>query len=380
VIKAIDLRPGRSRMTGFAAKGRAVAAQFLHAVAELPAMRVGVTRGAGLVRKSKRQDIVAAVRKPGFVAFVARNRGVCAGQHEFSFLVLRNREERPMEVAHGVARLAAIVVRRPRKLAVVDIRVAVRAVREFHLVDRCATRWQVALGTLHASVSAFQRVLGSRVFFHAKERRLPVVDGVALGALALPRALGELALVNVEVAIHAVRKSQRLFEIASYMTGRATHRRVLAQQRVPRLGVIKSKDWEQFFPAGGPVAGLATLRRERPFMWVHVTINAGAESHIAESRWSAGFIRLMAFFTSHFDVHPRQRITRLRMVELLRGFPIVYVVTALAIVSQLVFVRVRMAGKAVLRQAEEALRQVFVLNQWPEGGRDIFRNVTLLAR
>ena len=56
VIESADLGPGRSYVTCLAAKGRAIRLALLHAIAELAAVRVSVTRGAGAVLKSKWQD------------------------------------------------------------------------------------------------------------------------------------------------------------------------------------------------------------------------------------------------------------------------------------------------------------------------------------
>lgn len=146
-------------MASFAPEGRPVASLLLHAVAELPAVRVHMARGAGLILKSKRQNLVCAVRHPGLVALIARHSCMCARQHEICFLVLRYREHRAMKVAHGVAGLAAIVVWRAGELTIVRVLVAVRAVRKLHPVDRLAACRQMALRTVHAHMPAFQRVL-----------------------------------------------------------------------------------------------------------------------------------------------------------------------------------------------------------------------------
>ena len=63
------------------------------------------------------------------------------------------------------------------------------------------------------------------------------------------------------------------------------------------------------------------------------------------------------------------------MIELLGLLPIVYVVAALAIVSKLALVRIRMAREAILRQPEKRLRQILVLNQRALRGQYIFRRV-----
>jgi hypothetical protein len=379
VIKAADLYPGRGGVASYTSKRRAVAAQSLHAVAKLPAMRVYVACATSLVRKPEWQDIVGAMREACLVAFVARHGSVRAGQHELGLLMLRDGEERAMKVAHRMARLAAIVVRRAGELAVVRIPMTVRAVREFHFVDRVAARGKMALRAFHTRVSAFQRILGTRMFLHAEQGWLPTVHCMTLGAFTFSCTLDELPLMDVYVTVPAVGEGQRFLKIAADVTRGAADRGVFAEQRISCFCVIKTEARKQFLPTCRSVTGLATLWRERPFVRIYVTVNAGAEFHVSESGWSARFIRLVALFAGHLDVHSRQRIARFRVVELLRRFPVVDVVTALAIVSQLALVRVRVAGKAVLRQTEESFCQISVLNQWAQRRREVFGSVTLLA-
>jgi len=202
---------------------------------------------------------------------------------------------------------------------------------------------------------------------------------MALGTFTFSRAVGELPLVDVQVAVYAVREAQRLFEVAVCMACGTTDCGVLTEQWILGLRVIKPESAKQFFPTCGRVATFAPLRRKRAFVRIDVTVAAGAKFHVSESRRSIRFVRLVALFACHFDMHTGQRITRLRMIELLRCLPIAYAVTTLAIISQSAFVWVGMAGKAILCQAEERLGQIFVLNQWPQRRRDIFRQVALLA-
>jgi len=127
------------------------------------------------------------------------------------------------------------------------------------------------------------------------------------------------------------------------------------------------------------VARLTTLRRERSPVRINVTVDALAEFHIAKARRPARFVRLVALFAGHLDVHPGQRIARLRVIKVLGRLPIVDVVAVLALISQLAFMRVCVAGKAILRQTKKSLRQVFVLNQWAQRRHDISGIVALLT-
>jgi len=103
-------------------------------------MRICVACRAGLVRKPERQNVLAAMRDSRLMALIARHGEVRTRKRELGLLMLRDGEERPMKVAHGMARLAAIVVWRAGELTIVRILVAIRAARELHLVDRLAAR------------------------------------------------------------------------------------------------------------------------------------------------------------------------------------------------------------------------------------------------
>lgn len=219
-------------MASFASEWRAVAAQSRHPVVKLPAMRVHMACDAGLVRESEWQNFVGAVREACFVALVARHGGVRAGQHEPGLLMLCNGEKRPMKVAHRMARLAAIVVRRPGELAIVGILMTVRAVRELHLVDRLAGRGKMALRAFHARVPAFQRILGTRMFLHAEKGWLPTVHRMTLGAFTFSCTPGKLPLVDVHVTVSAVSEGQRFFKIAADMARGATDGGVPTEQGI----------------------------------------------------------------------------------------------------------------------------------------------------
>ena len=64
-----------------------------------------------------------------------------------------------------------------------------------------------------------------------------------------------------------------------------------------------------------------------------MTIDAGRKLHVLVAHRPAGEIWLMAFLTGHLHVLAGQRITCLRVVELLGGLPIRKVVTLQAVVA-----------------------------------------------
>src|SRR6267378_7076438 len=108
-----------------------------------------------------------------------------------------------MKILHGVAAFAAVIVRCAGKLTVVHVLMAVRALREFHLVNRVFTGRDVALVAFHLRVLAFEWVARCGVLFYAEERWLPPVHGMTLRALALLRSRLKLAAMCVFVAVYA---------------------------------------------------------------------------------------------------------------------------------------------------------------------------------
>jgi len=127
------------------------------------------------------------------------------------------------------------------------------------------------------------------------------------------------------------------------------------------------------------VAVFAALLKSA-FVRVEVAVGASREANASESRLPAGRVRLMTFFARHTDVQTSQRVAGLGMVEVLRGLPVVGVVAALAIVSELALVRIGVAGEAILREAKERFVELFVFDQGAVAGLQIFRRVTLGAR
>jgi len=202
---------------------------------------------------------------------------------------------------------------------------------------------------------------------------------VALRALALLCALRKLPAVRIGlVALRALFERQWLFEVSSNVAGDTAHRRMLPEQWILGLRMIELKSRRQFLPARRRMAMLAGFL-ELPVMRIQVARRACPELHVFKPRWPARHIRLVAFFASHLDVESRQRISRLRVVKLLRCFPVARVVAARAILSKLPLVVILVAADAFLRQPQVTLVQVLVLNQASFRRRDVLRCVALLA-
>ena len=226
-------------MAGFAAELGPIRPEAFLPIAELTMVRVLVTTCAGFVGKGKRNDFVFSAASPRFVAFFASHGGVRSGQGELGLFVLGDGKQRAVPIRYRMAALAAVLERRFCKLAVVRIFVADRAACELNFVNRLFAGRSVALVALHFRVLSFERILGSRVFLDAKRGRLPALHLMALGTLAFLRTSGELAVMNILVAVRAVRELERARKLPFGMASNASHLHVCAEEGIFCLGMVE---------------------------------------------------------------------------------------------------------------------------------------------
>ena len=171
-------------------------------------MRIGVARGATAIFKMKGRYFVGGVRDTYLVAVAAGNGDMRASQGELGLSMLRDGKKNAVEILDGVAGFAAIVVRGGSKLTGMDVLVAVHTVCEFHVVKGGLAGGKVALRAFHLAVFALEGVARGGMLLYSKQRRLPAVNSVALRAFSFFLAAGELTLVDVFVAVGAIRKSE----------------------------------------------------------------------------------------------------------------------------------------------------------------------------
>ena len=173
------------------------------------------------------------------VTIGARNRDVPTRQHESSLLVFGQRKGRGLVSFQVVALVAGIQVRGRGKLTGMAVLVAIRAEVKFHPVQRVFALRNVALCAFHTCVPALQRILRRGVLLNREKGWLPPFHVMAGGTLAGIGTLGELAVVGVLVAIRTLRERDCLLEVAIGMALPAADLRMLAFERVLRLGVIE---------------------------------------------------------------------------------------------------------------------------------------------
>ena len=149
VVEPVYIGPGFRAVTRLAAKWNPIGAFALHAVVELAVMWIGVASRASLVREVERQNLVCSMRRAHLMAFAARYGHMRPRKRKFRVSMFGDGEERAVEVRHGMAILAAILVRSPCKLSVVSVLVAITAIRELNLVDRLLAGGKMAFRAFH---------------------------------------------------------------------------------------------------------------------------------------------------------------------------------------------------------------------------------------
>ena len=168
MIEAVDVCPGTGIVASFATEWSAIGALAGHAIIEFAPVRIFVASRARAVFELEGKHLVGTAAETYFMAIGARDGDVSANQGKARGLVLSDRERTPVKVDDGVARFAAVVVRRGGKLIVVRILVAIGASFEFHFIDGVFARGNMALRAFYLNVFALEGVAGSVVLFHAE--------------------------------------------------------------------------------------------------------------------------------------------------------------------------------------------------------------------
>ena len=283
-----------------------------------------------------------------------------------------------------MAAFAAVIPRRSGKLALVDVGVAIPALRQLDFVKGVQPFRKVASLTRHRAVLCLQWIGRFLVHGHGECRGFETLNRVTRRAFAAVLTGAELPAVRVSVvAIHAFLERYWPVEIASHVTQFAAHAHMLSPQGILGGGVIKSLTHRRrgnLFPSRRIVARLARgLEDAVVNVRMAITASVESEAHILQ-HFRMVSRRLVALLASHARMLTRQWIAGLRMVKLVRGLPIVETVTARAVLAQLALMPVRVAREAVAGEAQERSVQILDLDGGFHRGRDVRRSVALLTR
>lgn len=140
---------------------------------------------------------------------------------------------------------------------------------------------------------------------------------MAGSALAAVGAFGELTVVRVLMAIHALLEGEGFLEISAGVALRAIDADVFAQQRKLRFRVVEvlvDTLHRDLLPSAGGVASLAALG-EAAAVWILVAVRTLIERDPGILRFPVGSIR-MALRALHLRMQTGQLVARFRVIEL----------------------------------------------------------------
>lgn len=145
----------------------------------------------------------------------------------------------------------------------------------------------MALRALQFCMPTQQWIRRRGVVLHREFGRLPSLDRMATCAFAVVCALSKLPVVRIRlVAVHALRKRERLLEVTASMALDAANAGMFSQQGERGFRVIEclvKLCVRNILPAAGAVARRTGLN-ECSAVWIAVTIGALAECEARISR------------------------------------------------------------------------------------------------
>jgi len=159
-----------------------------------------------------------------------------------------------LESLHIMALFTTILVRRALELALVNVLVAVLALRLDNLEERVLRFRQMALVASHLRVEAFQRIFRRLVVLDGESRWFPTIHGMAGGTFSSIGTSAELTFVGIFVTIRALCEWYLRLEVPVLVAIFASDRFVLAEQWVFRFRVIESLQPIDLFPVRGVMA------------------------------------------------------------------------------------------------------------------------------
>lgn len=231
-----------------------------------------------------------------------------------------------------MAIFAAVHMRSPGELALVNVLVAVEAeVKLDHVLRRLACG-RMALIAFHFHVLPAQGEGNRHVLRSGELRGLEPSQCVARFARASVLALRELAAVRVRiVAVRADFEDDGALEVGAVVASFAGHLYVLTFQWILRRGVIELDESRSTLPADCLMTRLTGVL-ERAVMHIRVTVGAAIklQSDIAYRAVDGRHVTLLA---GDIRMSAGQRVLSLRVIEVLAILPCVLIVAAGTVIS-----------------------------------------------
>lgn len=151
----------------------------------------------------------------------------------------RQREGGRLKALRGMAVLTLVVERRPGKLALMDIGVAILASGFLDFVHRLDASGHMALGTGNLGVLSLQGVACRRVLLQSKCGRLESVYGMAFHTITTVFSGGELPPVRVLVAVQAPGECNWPFKVSVVVALYTSHCGMFPEKGILCFGVVK---------------------------------------------------------------------------------------------------------------------------------------------
>lgn len=381
MIELGQLLPRFRGMAGLTSAWPSRRLRLLHALIELPIVRIGMatraTQTGPVINRCGRLEIGGL-----FVTIGARHRYVLASQQEAGLFVAGQRKRGRSVGLNGMAAFAGVEIWRRSELAGVLIFMTVGAVLKLHLEQSVDATRDVAFFASDFGMRALQWIRGRHMICDRESGRLPAIHRVTSRALASIGTLGELSLVGIGlVAVGALRECNRLFEIAAAVALDAPNRSVFPEQWKVGFGMIEFlvETCSKLLPAAGVMARLAGLRK-RAVVRIAMAIRTLPKRNSCVTRLVVG-TRCVALLACHLHVHAGQWIARFRVIELLRAdrLPVSRVMALGAVVSKTSLVRILVTTHARPREPKERAVQIFDLDAGALGGWNLLRGMALFA-
>lgn len=279
----------------------------------------------------------------------------------------------------AVALLAAVLVWRCGKLALVNVLMTTTALRLRNSKYGALSPRKMAFVAFHFDMAALERVSGRGMFFNPECGGLKPVDDMTGGTISASWPRQKLTFVIIRMANGAGCVRHRRLEVALRVAFAACNAAVFPEKRKSGLGMIEAFELRNLCPFRCVVARLAGPF-EASFMRICVADSASleGESRVSDIRLGVGH-RAVAFGTGYNGVCSREREFCRCVLEVRSRLPRICSVTLGAVRTQLPSMLILMAARAGTAESQVSVIQILNLNSCTRGRINRSRVMALLA-